>query len=414
MPLEPLFAALEQNISNDINVDRMADAARLSRTQLYREFYNATGHSVKEYVRKRRLSKALALIKHTDMPLSQIAHECGYGTEQALCKSIKTAIGQTPAQYKTSSEEYYFPAYEDQRTQIVTVAAETIPPTLCLRYYDSRLTGIENRALAWLFASRPDYHGRIFGRSGKQEGSKLCYELFIESSHADQSAISGTFAKTSAPDMEDEINATWDYLYNDWLKTSMFAQAEQPWFEEYIHTNGQVKRLQLYLPVQKRPGFHKIQLCQCEERYFLVACKSGKNAEKESSDAVVRFLTAHYPRLAQSARQLYVSNTAPMTGLRLVQGQPYCCGIQLQAPIQLPQKCDMQMLTQPAGEYAVLEGDCCGDTKAYETVLAAWMSGMGLQTAATPFAVYEVAHSFDKRDTRVKIYRETSKFGTIG
>jgi len=285
---------------------------------------------------------------------------------------------------------------------------------MCLRYYDSRLTGIENRALAWLLASRPDYRGRIFGRSGKQEGSKLCYELFIESSHADQSAISGTFAKTSAPDMEDEINATWDYLYNDWLKTSMFAQAEQPWFEEYIHTNGQVKRLQLYLPVQKRPGFHKIQLCQCEERHFLVACKSGKNAEKESSDAVVRFLTAHYPRLAQSARQLYVSNTAPMTGLRLVQGQPYCCGIQLQAPIQLPQKCDVQMLTQPAGEYAVLEGDCCGDTKAYETVLAAWMSGMGLQTAATPFAVYEVAHSFDKRDTRVKIYRETSKFGTIG
>ena len=290
MPLEPLFAALEQNISNDINVDRMADAARLSRTQLYREFYNATGHSVKEYVRKRRLSKALALIKHTDMPLSQIAHECGYGTEQALCKSIKTAIGQTPAQYKTSSEEYYFPAYEDQRTQIVTVAAETIPPTLCLRYYDSRLTGIENRALAWLFASRPDYRGRIFGHSGKQEGSKLCYELFIESSHADQPAISGTFAKTTAPDMEDEINAAWDYLYNDWLKTSMFAMsaaqpwAEQHWFEEYIHTNGQVKCLQLFLPVQKKSGFHKIRLCQCDDMRFLVARSSGARALRPTAD----------------------------------------------------------------------------------------------------------------------------------
>ena len=53
MPLEPLFAELEQNIADDLNVERLAEAGRLSRTQLYREFYNTTGHSVKEYVRKR-------------------------------------------------------------------------------------------------------------------------------------------------------------------------------------------------------------------------------------------------------------------------------------------------------------------------------------------------------------------------
>jgi len=80
MPLESLLAALEQNIADDLNVERLAQAGRLSRTQLYREFYSSTGHSVKEYVRKRRLSKALALMKHTDMPLMQIAYECGFST----------------------------------------------------------------------------------------------------------------------------------------------------------------------------------------------------------------------------------------------------------------------------------------------------------------------------------------------
>ena len=78
MPLDPLLAELEQNIASDLSVDRLAEAGRLSRTQLYREFYNTTGHSVKEYVRKRRLSMALALIKHTDMPLAKIADECGF------------------------------------------------------------------------------------------------------------------------------------------------------------------------------------------------------------------------------------------------------------------------------------------------------------------------------------------------
>ena len=63
MPLAPLLANLEQNIASEISVDRMADAALLSRSQLYREFYNATGHSVKEYVRKRRLHRRSACHK---------------------------------------------------------------------------------------------------------------------------------------------------------------------------------------------------------------------------------------------------------------------------------------------------------------------------------------------------------------
>ena len=421
MPLEPLFAELEQNMAGELNVEHLAGAGQLSRTQLYREFYSVTGHSVKEYVRKRRLSVALALIKHTDKPLTQIAHECGYGTEQALCKSVKAAIGQTPAQYKASGREYYFPAHcdgharEGQPTQIVAVATEALPPTLRLRYYDSCLQGLENRALAWLFTSRPDYRGRIFGRNGKQEGPKLCYELFIESDAPDQPEISGAFAKTSCPNIEDEINAAWDYLYNDWLKASMFAQAEQPYFEEYIHSGRLIKRLQLYLPVIKRPGFHKIQLRRCDNMHFLAARRSGPNAEKDASDAVVKFLVAHYPHFAQNARQLYVSTAQEAEpGLRLVRAQTYTCGIQLQAPIHLPPGDGLQILTWPAGEYAVLEGDCCGDTTAYEAVLSAWMAGMGLQATATPFAVYEVAEGFRKQDARVKIYCEIGKFGTNG
>jgi len=253
------------------------------------------------------------------------------------------------------------------------------------------------------------------GRKGKQEGSKLCYELYIESDHSDQPVFNGTFARTTCPNIEDEINAAWDYLYNDWLKTSMFTYAEQPWFEEYIHVGRQIKRLQLYLPVLKRPGFHKIQLCQCEEMYFLVARKSGKNAEKDSSDAVVSFLMSHYPHLAQSARQLYVSPAwKDEPGLRVVQAQTYTCGIQLQAPIDLQPSCGVKILTRPAGEYAVLEGDCCGDTAAYEAVLAAWMDGMGLQPAASLFAVYKVAENFHKQDAHVEIYREIEKFGTMG
>ena len=427
MPLDPLLDAVEQNIAEDLRVEDLAGAGFISRAQLYREFYNETGHSVKEYIRKRRLSRALMLIKHTDLPLTQIAQECGFGSQQALCKGVKAVTGQTPLQYKESGDEFYFPACdghasEEGQARAVTVAAETIPSTLRLRYYDSCLQGIENRALARLFAALPGYRGRVFGRNGQQKGQKLCYELYIAcespvsvggfAQAARAPAFSGTFAKTACPNIEAEINAAWDYLYDDWLKTSMFAMAaQQPWgaqpyFEEYIHAGGQVKRLQLYLPVQKRPGFHKIRLCRCGDMRFLVSRKSGANAEKAASRAVMDFLAAHSPGLAHAARQFYVSTAEEGgPGLHLVRENIYACGIQLQAPIHPPPNCEAQMRTHPTGEYAVLEGDCCGDSGVYASVLAAWIEGMGLRAAGAPFAVYEAEGGFDERDIRVKIYQ---------
>ena len=396
MQLDALLAALEQTIAEELNVERLAGAGLLSRSQLYREFYSATGHSVKEYVRKRRLSKALALIKHTDATLAQIAQECGFSLPQALCKSVKSATGQTPSQYRAGGGDYYFPAYEGQPVLPVMVAAETIPPTLHLKYYDSCLKGMEERALAWLFAARPGYRGRIFGRNGKQEGTGLCYELYIEAEDADQPAVSGTFARTICRNREAEIHAAWDYLCNGWLKTSMYAQADAPYLEEYIHADGHVSRLQLFLPVQKKSGFHKIRLCHCDEMRFLAARGSGAGAEDAASQAVMDFLREHHPDLARTARQFYVANA---------QDNSCACGIALPPQLSLPPHCDVELITSPAGEYAVLEGDCCGNTGAYESVLSAWMGSMGLQGAAPAFAVYETDGSFGRREISATIYR---------
>ena len=413
MQLDALLDILEQDIAGSLSVEDLAGAGFVSRTQLYREFYNATGHSVKEYVRKRRLSRALTLIKHTDLPLLQVAQDCGFGSQQALCKAVKALTGHSPLQYKSGGGEYFFPPGDGETAHTVTVSTETIPPTRRLCYYDSRLRGIENRALAWLFAEMPSYTGRIFGRNGQQRGAKLCYELYIESDQPDQPAITGAFAKTLCANTETEINAAWDYLYDRWLKTSMFSQSELPYFEEYIHAGGQVKRLALYLPVERRPGFHKIKLCSCEDMHFLIARRSGRDAEEAASRAVMGFLAAHYPALAQSARQFYVSTVqGQAAGLRLVGDKAYACGIALVSPMQLPPG-DVEIITRPAGEYAVLEGDCCGDSGAYQSVLGAWMEGMGLQADGAPFAVYEAERGFDTQNIRVKLYCR-AKNGTNG
>ena len=75
-----LFRYIENNISADLDTALLSSVGFVSRDKLYHDFYNISGHSVKEYVRKRRLSNALALIKTSDMGLTNIAFGCGYSS----------------------------------------------------------------------------------------------------------------------------------------------------------------------------------------------------------------------------------------------------------------------------------------------------------------------------------------------
>ena len=71
---------IERHLTEDLNPENIADRHFISRSQLYRGFYACTGHSVKEYIRKRRISNACEKIKCSDMPLSIIADESGLQT----------------------------------------------------------------------------------------------------------------------------------------------------------------------------------------------------------------------------------------------------------------------------------------------------------------------------------------------
>lgn len=404
-----VLSYIEHNLNVPFNIDDIPIGKYISTMQLYRDFYNLTGHSVKEYIRKRRLSNALALVKHSDMSLIDIAYSCGYSSQQAFCKCVKAATGQTPLEYKESGSYYYFPMFCSKSEQQIAVSTETIPRMICLKYYHSQIRGIENRAVNYLLSLLPGYEGRIFGRNGKQLDNRLCYELYIE--YDDETPeklknsslvgmtvvpeINATFAKTAAKNIDDEINSAWDYLYIDWLKTSMFEQSDMQYFEEYIRRDGKIKKLVLYLPVRKRNDYNRISLKACDEMFFLVSRKNGVYAEEGASKAVMEFLSSHYPYLVKTTRQFYVAKN----------GVEYTCGVGLEKELHLPQDSGLEILHIDSGNYAVLEGECCGDSSVYEEIILSWINENSFETDASPvFAIYETDGSFEQKNIKAKIY----------
>lgn len=386
---------IEEHLQEEVSLEGAAQAGFTSLMQLYRDFYAHTGHSVKEYIRKRRLSNALSLIRCSDMPLAEVAYTCGYSSQQALCKKVKAAVSMTPLEYKRSGVSYYFPRYDSLSAKQVTVAAETLPATVRAAFYHSRLSGIEEQAIAALQETLPDYRGRVFGRNGKQQGSRFCYWIWLEyTPEAVEGLLAGrmfkgvevfpelslTAAKVLVRNDEPEIGRAWNYLYTDWLRSSMFTQAPEPYFEEFLWRNGRVNRLALVLPVMKRTDYDRISLIRSPGMLFLASTREGPHAEKEASQAVMGFLAVYNPSAARSADTFYIAKN----------GRACTCGVKLEEKLPLPSGGGLELLELPAGSYAVLETDCAGDSRVLEERLEAWVQDNGLRRSSRPaFAIYE-------------------------
>ena len=416
--LTNLMQYIEANISDKLKANYISKAGYISRRKLYNDFYSASGHPVKEYVRKRRLSNALALIKTSELTLENIAWECGYPTRQALCRAIKQTLGITASEYKTGDSYYFFPPCGADVSLQITVAGETIPQTTCFQFYYPRLTGIENAALGQFFAQNPNFVGRIFGRNGKQTGQGFCYEIYpCEAGaaksqatrpahevcervyHTDDSITGikkGVFATLTVKYDEAAINAAWDYLYKKWLQSSMFEHTNEPYFEEYIFRNGRPVKLKLYLPIQARSKDTRITLTANPKLRFITAAARGVNAEEKAAQTVIHYIKKHCPHILNQCNEMYVQK----------HNGSHICGVRVNDKIDKTRHttdANIFITETTHNNYLLLESSTMGDYDKYAGLLLSFSkdNGMNIDEPGI-FAVYDTSQSHT--NPKIKMY----------
>ena len=402
-----IFRYIENNMPENLDTHLLSNVGSVSCAQLYRDFYSITGHSVKEYIRKRRLSNALALIKSSNMSITDIAFQCGYSSHQALCRSIRATLGITPSQYKNSSMYYFFPPFNGEPLQSVIVSSETMPRSLRVSFYHSRLAGIENIAVGTFLRLFPDYSGRIFGRNGKQESNKFCYELCLTDININYDKLqaygfvinqeilcfSATFAASTVKNDERQINAAWNYLYSYWLHNSMFEYTDENYYEEYILKNGRPVKLKLYLPIRKRGEDTKITLVNNPELRFIVSKAKGNNAEKIASRTVINYLTAYYPYVVKTSKEFYLRQ----------EFDSYTCGVRINSDMAADRAVNIEIIGTEQNNYIVLESSVMGDYERYAGMLLSFAGDNGMTANKNGlFAVYDAKDNFE--NPKIKMY----------
>lgn len=96
---------IDENYSESITLDKLAEIAHVNKYYLSHSFKNEYKVSPIDYLMKRRITEAKALLTSTDFSLTQIAEQIGFGSLAYFSKCFRKIEGTRPNEYRKSARQ---------------------------------------------------------------------------------------------------------------------------------------------------------------------------------------------------------------------------------------------------------------------------------------------------------------------
>lgn len=301
---------IEDHLQEEVELSCIANKAHLSQAQLYRMFYALTGHPVKEYIRKRRMSEAANELRYSKRPIAEIAWENGFESYHSFAKVFKRIVGITPAAYRKAELIFSFEpirlaetvAYAEQREQSEAypdVKVIRVQPMKVFAYLHiaSQEEGIEHAAFRRVFECiRALKHTgakiRFFGYNVDLPDiggiPRYGYRMLLfgderigdDDLFEEEQFPGGLYAVRKTPaSSHDAVVAAWDRLLSDWLPKSTFDRGKHQYVEEFIAYRDHIARMHLYLPVERKLRPAQIEIVQRQPVTALFSRGHGAKAQ---------------------------------------------------------------------------------------------------------------------------------------
>lgn len=97
---------IEENLTENLNLDKIADIANYSKYHLHRMFTNVVGCTIHQYIQRRRLTEAARQLIFTDKYIIDIAITVGYSTHQSFTLAFRNLYKESPQVYRNKDEFY--------------------------------------------------------------------------------------------------------------------------------------------------------------------------------------------------------------------------------------------------------------------------------------------------------------------
>jgi AraC family transcriptional regulator len=180
--MDPVGKALwyiENNLGGELTLAKIAAAAGMSRFHLLRAFGAATGSSIMDYARRRRLSEAAKLLATGAADILGVALDHGYGSHEAFTRAFHEQFGMTPEAVRARGD-----LRNIQLTEAIAMdnnlVVELAPPrfeegpAMLIAGLGARYTFETNKGIPFQWQRFSPYIGNIPGQVGRVTYGLCC------------------------------------------------------------------------------------------------------------------------------------------------------------------------------------------------------------------------------------------------
>jgi AraC family transcriptional regulator len=267
----------EKHLKDDIDINTIAQQSCFSTTHFYRIFQALVGESLKDYIRKRRLSDAAIELCFSEMRLIDIAFEYRFNSQEVFTRAFFKLFGITPGRYRALKKKITLfekvNAYQkmivnlnqgnqvepqiilDKKFWVIGLTQIVKPGDESIRRlwddFDVRKSEINNAVIPNNLLGLCEYMPDITDES--EFGYITCVEVddfsYIPKGMITKVIPPSKYAVFTHKGSIEELKNTYNYIYGAWLPYSGYQLAELDTIELYNFDN-QNSILDIYIPIK--------------------------------------------------------------------------------------------------------------------------------------------------------------------
>ena len=96
--------AIDRDFASPLDIDALAAVANVSAAHFIRTFRATFGETPHRYLQRRRVERAMALLRDTDESVTDICMAVGFTSLGSFSRTFSALVGRSPSKYRVDAE----------------------------------------------------------------------------------------------------------------------------------------------------------------------------------------------------------------------------------------------------------------------------------------------------------------------
>ena len=92
--------AMDRTYAEPLDIPRLAAVAHISEAHFIRSFRSVFGETPHRYLQRRRVERAMFLLRETDRSITDICFDVGFTSRGTFSRTFREIVGENPSDYR--------------------------------------------------------------------------------------------------------------------------------------------------------------------------------------------------------------------------------------------------------------------------------------------------------------------------